>query len=122
MPSLKILWRNLFRSREAERELAEELAAYADLVTDENAGLAELYSPEIAVQVRAFAGRRRHLGLGLVKELETGAGFGGCAIALVPNATVDDVMVAVRERYRLRGFKEPAFYDFLPAAGAEVVE
>ena len=37
MPSLKILWRNLFRSREAERELAEELAAYADLVTEENA-------------------------------------------------------------------------------------
>jgi putative ABC transport system permease protein len=38
MPSLRIFWRNVFRKKQAERELAEELAAYADLVTEENAG------------------------------------------------------------------------------------
>ncbi|HWE00076.1 MAG TPA: ABC transporter permease, partial [Bryobacteraceae bacterium] len=38
MLSLKVLWRNLFQRKETERELAEELAAYAELVTGENAG------------------------------------------------------------------------------------
>ena len=39
MTSLKILWRNLFRRQETERELAEELAAYTELVSEENAAL-----------------------------------------------------------------------------------
>jgi putative ABC transport system permease protein len=39
MTSLKILWRNLFRRQETERELAEELAAYTELVSDENTAL-----------------------------------------------------------------------------------
>lgn len=51
----------------------------------------------------------------------TGAGFGGCAIALVPAERADELVEVVRARYEEHGFKEPAFYRFLPAAGAEVV-
>jgi galactokinase len=51
----------------------------------------------------------------------TGAGFGGCAIALVRPDEADGLTPTVRETFARRGFEEPAFYEFLPAAGAEVV-
>ena len=51
----------------------------------------------------------------------TGAGFGGCAIALIPIESASIVTDAARSRFRERGFAEPAFYTFEPAAGAEVV-
>ena len=35
MISLRLLWRNLFRRPEFERNLSEELASYADLLTEE---------------------------------------------------------------------------------------
>ena len=38
MISLKILWRNFFRRPEMERDLSEELATYADLLTEEKIG------------------------------------------------------------------------------------
>ncbi len=51
----------------------------------------------------------------------TGAGFGGCAVALV-NATGTGALISsVRHVFEERGFEEPAFYEFRPAAGAEVV-
>jgi galactokinase len=50
----------------------------------------------------------------------TGAGFGGCAIALVREAETDALTREVMETFAGRGFEEPAFYEFLPAAGAEV--
>jgi galactokinase len=49
----------------------------------------------------------------------TGAGFGGCAIALVSGAETDALMDCTRRRFQSEGFKEPAFYQFRPAAGAE---
>jgi galactokinase len=51
----------------------------------------------------------------------TGAGFGGCAIALVLAEEADDLARNVRRAYAQRGFEKPAFYEFLPATGAEVV-
>jgi galactokinase len=51
----------------------------------------------------------------------TGAGFGGCAIALVPSGEASGLARTVRETFARRGFEEPAFYEFLPVAGAEVV-
>lgn len=50
----------------------------------------------------------------------TGAGFGGCAIALVHSGNTEKLARAVREAFEARGFEEPAFYEFVPAAGAEV--
>jgi galactokinase len=50
----------------------------------------------------------------------TGAGFGGCAIALVPEGETADLTKACERAFAGRGFEEPAFYEFVPAAGAEL--
>jgi galactokinase len=52
----------------------------------------------------------------------TGAGFGGCAIALVPEAETTMLTKACEQAFAEREFEEPAFYEFVPAAGAEVAE
>jgi galactokinase len=51
----------------------------------------------------------------------TGAGFGGCAIALLPSEDARALARTSREAFTERGFEEPAFYEFVPAAGAQVM-
>ena len=51
----------------------------------------------------------------------TGAGWGGCAVALVPTSKAEGLADNARQRFEKRDFGEPAFYKFVPAAGAEVV-
>jgi galactokinase len=50
----------------------------------------------------------------------TGAGFGGCAIALVPEDETAALTKACERAFASSQFEEPAFYKFVPAAGAEV--
>jgi galactokinase len=50
----------------------------------------------------------------------TGAGFGGCAIALVPEDKTGAFTNACEQAFAEREFEEPAFYEFVPAAGAEI--
>ena len=50
----------------------------------------------------------------------TGAGFGGCAIALVPEGETAALTDACEQAFAELSFEEPAFYEFLPAAGAEL--
>jgi len=50
----------------------------------------------------------------------TGAGFGGCAIALLPAGGADALARETHARFAERGFEEPTFYEFVPAAGAEI--
>ena len=50
----------------------------------------------------------------------TGAGFGGCAIALVPQDETAAFTNACEQAFANSGFEEPAFYEFVPAAGAEL--
>ena len=50
----------------------------------------------------------------------TGAGFGGCAIALVPESRSEEVKQACKQSFAEADFGEPAFYEFVPAAGAEL--
>jgi galactokinase len=52
----------------------------------------------------------------------TGAGFGGCAIALVPEDETAALTNACEQFFAERGFEEPAFYEFVPAAGAEIAD
>ena len=52
----------------------------------------------------------------------TGAGFGGCAIALVPENETTTVTNAARQAFSEREFKDPAIYEFVPAAGAELAQ
>jgi galactokinase len=51
----------------------------------------------------------------------TGAGFGGCAIALLPSEDAQTLARTSREAFTERAFEEPAFYEFVPAAGAQVM-
>jgi galactokinase len=50
----------------------------------------------------------------------TGAGFGGCAIALLPAERADTLARETRWKFAEHGFERPTFYEFVPAAGAEV--
>jgi galactokinase len=52
----------------------------------------------------------------------TGAGFGGCAIALVPEDETAALTKACEQAFAEREFEEPAFYEFIPAAGAELAD
>jgi galactokinase len=48
----------------------------------------------------------------------TGAGFGGCVIALVESSAVEAVEVAVARAFDERGFAAPAAFEALPSGGA----
>jgi galactokinase len=50
----------------------------------------------------------------------TGAGFGGCAIALARTGETEALARDVTRAFAERGFEEPVFYKFVPSAGAEV--
>ena len=63
---------------------------------------------EIAVQSAALGARL------------TGAGFGGCALALIRSEDTGMLAQRVRQHFEACGFKQPVFYPFQPAAGAEV--
>jgi galactokinase len=52
----------------------------------------------------------------------TGAGFGGCAIALVPEDETATLTNAARKAFEERKFTDPTFYEFIPAAGAELAQ
>jgi galactokinase len=65
---------------------------------------------EIAIQSSALGARL------------TGAGFGGCALALVRSEDVGVLMMNVQHYFEARGFTRPEFFSFQSAAGAEVVK
>jgi galactokinase len=75
----------------------------------------EVSTPELDVFVELAGGE------GAVGARLTGAGFGGCAIALMPSEGVQALAEGCRRAFAERGFEQPAFYEFVPAAGAEVV-
>jgi galactokinase len=52
----------------------------------------------------------------------TGAGFGGCAIALINGEVVEPLSLSVQQHFRARGFRQPVFYTFQPEAGAAVAQ
>jgi galactokinase len=75
----------------------------------------EVSTPELDAFV-ALAEQAGALGARL-----TGAGFGGCAIALMKSADAETLAQTVRHQFAARSFREPQFYLFQPATGAEVV-
>ena len=112
-----VVWENA-RVLEAVRALREgDFAAFGRLMYDSHLSLSddfEVSTPELD----AFVGIAREAGA-LGARL-TGAGFGGCAVGLVTKAEADALVDSARRRFRKEGFKEPAFYEFRPAAGAEI--
>jgi len=72
----------------------------------------EVTSPELDEAVDAA------LAAGALGARMTGAGFGGCVIALVEAAGVDAVSAGVRERFAVRGFTAPEHFLAEPSSGA----
>ncbi len=106
------------RVLEAVRKLREkDFADFGRLMYDSHLSLQEDFevsTPELDAFVEA-AREASALGARL-----TGAGFGGCAIALVAANGADAVAASARSSFEKEGFKEPAFYEFRPAAGAGI--
>jgi galactokinase len=65
---------------------------------------------EIAIQSSALGARL------------TGAGFGGCALALIRSEDAGVLVQNVQHYFKARSFKRPEFFSFQPSAGAEVVK
>jgi galactokinase len=72
----------------------------------------QVSAPELDAAVEAA------LAAGALGARMTGAGFGGCALALVPAGAAADVGKAVAAAFAERGFREPAVFPVRPAGGA----
>jgi galactokinase len=118
----------LKRARHVVRENARVLEAVRALQRDDFARFGRLmYGSHLSLrddfevstpELDAFVDFARESG-SLGARL-TGAGFGGCAVALVNAADTGALASSVRRVFEERGFEEPAFYEFRPAAGAEI--
>jgi galactokinase len=96
---------------------AREFDEFGRLMYASHASLRDDYdvsTPELDAFVRAA---EQH---GARGARLTGAGFGGCAIALVPRDEAAAFTTACEQTFAGHGFEEPAFYEFVPSAGAEL--
>ena len=59
---------------------------------------------------------------GVIGARQAGAGFGGCMVAFVEEALVDDFAAAVRAHYSAATGIEPEIYPVTAAAGAGLIE
>jgi galactokinase len=75
----------------------------------------EVSSEELNVMVALAQGQAGCLGARM-----TGAGFGGCAVALVRTESVDDFTVMIAREYEAKVGLEPAVYICQATGGAEV--
>ncbi len=96
----------------------QDFAAFGELMWASHESLRNDYAvstPELDTFV-THAGRAGALGARL-----TGAGFGGCAIALIGRGKIGVLTESVNAAFAQQGYAAPAWYEFSPAAGAEVV-
>ena len=106
-------------------ELAEALKVHdlgraGRLMDESHASLRDLYevsSPELDAMVEAARGHTACFGARL-----TGAGFGGCAVALVASAEVDAFRRHVESGYATRTGRQAQTFASRPARGAHLVE
>ena len=120
--------KELLRARHIVSENARVLEAVEALRREDFAGLGRLmYASHASLrddfeistpELDAFVEAARDSGVPGARL--TGGGFGGCAIALVATDESDALTKLTRRRFEEEGYKEPAFYDFRPAAGAEI--
>jgi len=74
----------------------------------------EISTPELDL----FVGLAR--GHGAAGARLTGAGFGGCALALLGSEKTGVLRESAPKSFKEREFRKPEFYEFRPASGAEV--
>ncbi|MDQ4149632.1 MAG: galactokinase [Actinomycetota bacterium] len=83
------------------------VASHASLARD-----FEVSSPELDLAVEVA------LEAGAVGARMTGGGFGGSAIALIPEGCVDDLRTSVSREFEHHGFARPAVFTVTTAGGA----
>lgn len=96
---------------------AEDYAAFGRLMYASHRSLRDDYEVSTP-ELDGFVGLAEEAGAYGARL--TGAGFGGCAIALVAADDSGALVEATRGSFDERGFEEPEFYEFLAAPGAEV--
>lgn len=97
-----------------------DAAALGRLMAESHASLRDDYevsSPELDAMVRAAASAP-----GCIGARMTGAGFGGCCVALVAAGRTGEFLPATLQTYRAYGFPEPALRLTTPSRGVDVVE
>jgi galactokinase len=97
-----------------------DLAAAGQLMNDSHASLRDLYevsSPELNLVSSLARSHPDCFGARM-----TGAGFGGCAVALVASARVEEFSRTVHAAYRAEVDLPSAFFACRPAGGARIVE
>jgi galactokinase len=94
-----------------------DFAAFGQLMFASHASLRDDYDASTA-ELDAIVALAREAGA-LGARL-TGAGFGGCAIALLPGERVPSLAEAVTRRFAEHGSRPPTWYTLSPATGAEV--
>ena len=95
------------------------LAAAGGTMLDSHASLRDLYSvstPELDALVEAAASQPRCHGARL-----TGAGFGGCVVAMADTPAVDPLLAHVTDAYRARFGRETRAVVTRASAGARIV-
>jgi galactokinase len=104
------------RVEKASRVLAAgDLAAFGKLLTESHTSLRDDYEvtgPYLDAIVSAALQAPGCLGARMM-----GAGFGGCAIALVEQAAIPDFTASVRSAYLVESGLEPTFYETHAADG-----
>lgn len=98
----------------------QDICALGSLMAASHASLRDDYevsSPELDAMVRAAASAP-----GCVGARMTGAGFGGCCIALVAADRTNEFLPATLETYKAYGFPEPSLRWTTPSRGVDVLE
>jgi galactokinase len=95
----------------------QDFAAFGALMWASHASLRDDYAVSTR-ELDAFVTLARQAGA-LGARL-TGAGFGGCAIALITSGEAPALTESVNSAFAQQGYHAPAWYTFSPAAGAEV--
>ncbi len=98
---------------------AHDLARAGKLMAESHASLRDLYEvscPELDAIVELASAQPGCYGARL-----TGAGFGGCAIALTDAGSVEAIVAAVAEGYGARTGRDTSPFVCRPSAGAHVV-
>jgi galactokinase len=99
----------------AEALRSADWARLGELMTASHASLRDDYAvscPELDLAVDVS------LSSGALGARMTGAGFGGCAISLVPTERADFVAAAVRDAFQTAGPEVPDVFEVLPGDGA----
>jgi len=103
----------------AEALRSGDLVAAGHLMNESHESLRDLYevsSPELNLVTDLARSHPDCFGARM-----TGAGFGGCAVALVAVARVDEFSRVVHGAYRAQVELPSAFFACRPAAGARLV-